>query len=450
MNEPRRVLIVDDEEIVRESLAQWLESCSCKVYTAPNGKDALEVLKKHPVRVVLADLVMPVMGGIDFVHEARRLFPGISIVIITAHATIETAITAMREGACDYVEKPFCPEAIELLVGNLCQHQELITENERLRRALHEKNRLEDLIFKSQPMQSVAETIRAVAPSNATILIVGESGTGKELVARALHNLSSRKDNPFIPVACAALPDSLLESELFGHEKGAFTGASSRRRGRFETADSGTIFLDEIGDITTKTQLSLLRVIETKEYTRVGGSELLHCDVRVISATNRDLPALIESGAFREDLFYRLNVVTIELPPLRQRKEDIPLLAQHFLEKFSAEQDKPQVETFSPRAMKALLGHDYPGNVRELANMVEHALLLTKDTQITLEDLPTPRKQAAETPADSFNALSLKKVEKIHILRTLEHTGGNRSEAARILGIERATLYNKLKSYGLM
>ncbi len=450
MKKPKRVLIVDDEEIIRDSMAQWLESCGYETYVASNGKEAIEVLRDKPIPVVLADLVMPVMDGIAFVKEARRLFPSISVVIITAHATIETAITAMREGACDYVEKPFCPEAIELVVANLTQHQELLVENERLRLALHEKNRLEDLLFKSQSMQRVADTIRAVAPANTTVLIVGESGTGKELVARALHNLSERKGKPFIAVPCTALPDSLLESELFGHEKGAFTGASSRRRGRFELADSGTIFLDEIGDISNKTQLSLLRVIETKEFTRVGGSELLNCDVRVISATNRNLPSLVKSGAFREDLFYRLNVVTIELPPLRERREDIPLLTQHFLEKFSAEQNKPEIEGFAPEVLKALLEYDYPGNVRELANMVEHAVLMAGGTQVTLEDLPKPQKALDDTYAQPPAGLTLREVERIQIEKTLEQTKGNRSKAARILGIERATLYNKLKAYGLM
>lgn len=450
MKLPRRVLIVDDEEIIRDSLAQWLESSGYQIHTAANGKEALKVLSEFPIRVVLADLVMPVMDGISFVREAKKLYPQISVVIVTAHATIDSAITAMREGACDYVQKPFCPEAVELLVANLSEHQELIEENERLRRVIDEKTRIDQLIYKSPAMERIAETIRAVAPSNATILITGQSGTGKELVARALHNLSSRKDKPFVPVACTALPDSLLESELFGHEKGAFTGAVSRRKGRFEAADTGTIFLDEIGDISTKTQLSLLRVIETKEFTRVGGNDTLRTDVRVISATNRDLPALVENGSFREDLYYRLKVVTIELPPLRARREDIPLLAQHFLRKFATEQDKSEVGGFAPEAMKALLGHDYPGNVRELANMIEHAVLLAKNSVIKLDDLPMPKETTGEGPGSDLENLPLKELERMHILRILEHTGGNRSEAARVLGIERTTLYNKLKSYGLM
>ncbi len=450
MKIPKRVLIVDDEEIIRDSLAQWLESSGYEVHTAANGREALEVLSRIPVRVVLADLVMPVMDGISFVREAKNLYPQISIVIITAHATIETAITAMREGACDYIQKPFCPEAVELLVANLSEHQELIEENERLRRVLDQKNRLDQLIYKSPIMQRVAETIQAVAPSNATVLITGQSGTGKELVARALHNLSSRKDNPFVPVACTALPDSLLESELFGHERGAFTGAVSRRKGRFEAANTGTIFLDEIGDISIKTQLSLLRVIETKEFMRVGGSETLKTDVRVISATNRDLPTLVERGDFREDLFYRLKVVAIELPPLRARQEDIPLLAQHFLKKFAVEQDKPEVCQFAPGAMKALLAHDYPGNVRELANIIEHAVLLAKNSVVEFEDLPIQQKREGQAPATTYENLPLKELERMHILKTLEQTGGNRSQTARILGIERTTLYNKLKSYGLM
>jgi len=450
VNEQVNVLIVDDEEIIRDSLAEWLVSCGYKVYTASNGKEGIEVLKKIPVRIVLADLIMPVMDGISFIKEAKRSFPTISIVIITAHASIETAITAMREGACDYIEKPFCPEAIELIVSNLAQHQSLIEENMRLKRILHEKSRLEDLVYKSKAMQDIADKIRAVAPSNATVLITGESGTGKELVAKALHNLSPRKDRSFVPVACTALPETLLESELFGHEKGAYTGAESKRKGRFEIADSGTIFLDEIGDISEKTQLSLLRVIETKQFSRIGGNALLNSDVRIITATNRSLPELVQAGRFRTDLYYRLNVVNINLPPLRERREDIPLLAKHFMDMFASEQNKPEIEGFAPEAIKTLMEWNYPGNVRELENIIENAVLLTRNTIISDEDLPKQPDLSSEISIERTDNLSLKELERRHILKILESTGGNRSKAAKILGIERATLYNKLKTYGIM
>ncbi len=351
----------------------------------------------------------------------------------------------MREGAYDYIEKPFCPEKAELLIDKLVEHQRLIEENISLHQRLEERYRFENIIAKSPKMQRVVELIKVVAKSNATVLITGDSGTGKELVARAIHSQSYRRDKPFIAVSCAALPESLLESELFGHEKGAFTGAYAQKKGKFEAANRGTLFLDEIGEMSANIQVHLLRVLEEKEFTRVGGNELIKVDVRVISATNKDLKKAVANGEFREDLYYRLNVVTIELPPLRERKEDIPLLAQHFLKKFAVENQK-EITDFSPEATDFLLKYDWPGNVRELENAIERAVILAKDSCIDIADLPQENRLLAHSPP---RGESLREVEKNHILNVLNETGGNYSEAARILGISRATLYNKIKEYGI-
>jgi two-component system, NtrC family, response regulator AtoC len=335
-----KILVVDDETIVRESLGDWLKEAGYQVLTAEDGHKALEVVEKERPGIMIADLVMPGMDGIELMRKAKARQPGIEVIIITAYASIPTAITAMKEGAYDYIEKPFCPERAELLVEKLSQYRELVEENIALRQKLEDHYRFENIIAKSSKMQRLIELIKVVGKSNATVLITGESGTGKELVARAIHAQSHRRSKPFVAVSCAALPESLLESELFGHEKGSFTGAMHAEEGQFEFADGGTLFLDEIGEMSANIQVHLLRVLEEKEFTRVGGNEPIRVDVRVISATNKDLVRAIERQEFREDLYYRLNVVNIELPPLRERKEDIPLLAEHFLNKFSLENRK--------------------------------------------------------------------------------------------------------------
>jgi len=440
-----KILVVDDEAIVRESLRDWLSDAGYQVLTAENGPKALAIIETERMGIVITDLVMPGMDGIELMKRAKENQPNIEVIIITAYGSIPTAIAAMKEGAYDYIEKPFCPERAELLVKKLAEHQELVEENLSLRQRLEDHYRFENIITKSSKMQRVIEVIKIVAKSNATALITGESGTGKELVARAIHSQSHRQGKPFVAVSCAALPESLLESELFGHEKGSFTGAYAQKKGKFEFANRGTLFLDEVGEMSANIQVHLLRVLEEKEFTRVGGNEPIKVDVRVISATNKDLKRAIATGEFREDLYYRLNVVTIELPPLRERKEDVPLLAQHFLNKFALENQK-EITGFSPEATEFLLGYDWPGNVRELENAIERAVILAKDSLITVADLPQENISLARSAPIGKK---LKEAEKNHILDVLSETGGNYSEAARTLGITRMTLYNKAREYGL-
>jgi len=445
MKRKAKILVVDDEAIIRDSLRDWLSDAGYQVFTAENGHQALEIMEKERLGIVIADLVMPGMDGIELMKTAKEINPNIEVIIITAYGSIATAIAAMKEGAYDYIEKPFCPERAELLVKKLVEHQGLIEENISLHQKLEERYRFENIIAKSPKMQQVIEVIKIVARSNATVLIIGDSGTGKELVARAIHSQSHRHGKPFIAVSCAALPESLLESELFGHEKGSFTGAYAQKKGKFEIANRGSLFLDEIGEMSANIQVHLLRVLEEKEFTRVGGNELIKVDVRVISATNKELKKAVASGQFREDLYYRLNVVTIELPPLRERKEDIPLLAQHFLRKFALENQK-EFTGFSPEATDFLLKYEWPGNVRELENAIERAVILAKNPYIEVTDLPQENLLLARSASPGKG---LKEVEKNHVLDILTQTGGNYSEAARILGISRMTLYNKAKAYGL-
>jgi len=445
MKKQAKVLVADDEAIVRESLRDWLGDVGHQVLTAENGPQALEVIRKEKPAVLITDLVMPGMDGIELMKKARELLPGIEVIIITAYGSIPTAINAIREGAYDYIEKPFCPERAEILIEKLMEHRRLREENIALQQKLEERYRFENIIAKSPRMQQVIEVIKVVAKSNATVLITGDTGTGKELVARAVHSQSYRRDRPFVAVSCAALPESLLESELFGHEKGSFTGAYAQKKGKFEAADGGTLFLDEIGEMSANIQVHLLRVLEEKEFNRVGGNEPIKVDVRVISATNRDMKEAIARGKFREDLYYRLNVVNIELPPLRERTEDIPLLAEHFLKGFALENQK-EIAGFSPEATDFLLKHDWPGNVRELENAIERAVILAHNPVIEAADLS----QQELVPAGSTSpAKNLKQVEKKHIQNVLAETGGNYTEAAKILGVSRMTLYNKTKAYRL-
>ena len=439
-----KILVVDDEAIVRESLSDWLKDVGYQVFTAENSYKALEVIEREKPGIMIADLVMPGMDGIELMKRAKAQQPKIEVIIITAYASIPTAINAMKEGAYDYIEKPFSPERAELLVKKLSEYRELVEENISLRQKLEDRYRFENIIAKSSKMQWVIEVIKIVAKSNATVSITGESGTGKELVARAIHSQSNRRNKTFVAVSCAALPESLLESELFGHEKGSFTGAYAQKKGKFEFANGGTLFLDEVGEMSANIQVHLLRVLEEKEFTRVGGNEPSKVDVRVISATNKDLRKAIEKQEFREDLYYRLNVVNIELPPLRERKEDVPLLAEHFLHKFAMENQK-EITGFSPEAIEFVLDYDWPGNVRELENAIERAVILAKDSIITIGDLPQENLSPAYSTTSRRN---LKEVEKGHIRNVLRETGYNYSEAARILGISRMTLYNKAKEYG--
>ena len=443
MSKKIRLLIVDDEDIVRESLCDWLSSIGYKVLTAKCGEEALRIIKQKKVKIMIADLIMPGMNGIELMKKARTIIPTISTVIITAHGTIQTAIAAIREGAYDYIQKPFCPEKVELLIRNLVEHHNLLEENITLRRKIEDRHSFEGIIAKSPKMIKIFELIKTVAPTSATVLITGDSGTGKEIVARAIHRQSQRRNQPFIVTSCAALPETLLESELFGYEKGSFTGAVERRKGKFEAADKGTLFLDEIGEIDANTQVHLLRALEEKKITRVGGNEETKVDVRIIAATNKNLRTITEQGKFREDLYYRLNVVTIELPGLRYRREDILPLAEHFLKKYARENNKP-AKSFSPEAVEFMLNYHWRGNVRELENVVERGVILAKDKFITLAEFPQELTSPGQVEGRTLEAL-----ERNQILKVLEETGGNIARTAKILGIHRMTLYNKLKKYNI-
>ena len=446
MSEVPKILVVDDEQIVRESLANWLKEDGYQVELAESGPQALERIQSASFHIVLLDLKMPEMNGIQVLQEIKRNFSDIEVIIMTAYGSIHTAVEAIKEGAFDYIVKPFDPEEVGLLIRKILDHKNLVLENILLRQKLEEKYEFEDLIGKSAVMQNLFGLIRNVAPTQATVLITGESGTGKELVAKAIHTLSPRRYQPFIALSCGALPDTLLESELFGYEKGAFTGAVHTKKGRFELADGGTLFLDEIGEISLKTQIDLLRVLQEKEFRRLGGTEVIKVDVRIISATNRDLAEAIRQGIFRSDLFYRLNVVSIPLPPLRDRKEDIPLLAKHFLKRYSIEINK-KVDRLEPRALESLMNYNWPGNVRELENAVERGVVISQSRELTEKDFAFL--QSGPAPLSEGGIKNLQELERLHVLKVLEENHWNISKSASELGIDRVTLYNKIKKYGL-
>jgi two-component system, NtrC family, response regulator AtoC len=444
--EKTRILVVDDEEIVRESLGGWLEKDGYTVGAMPDGKSALEKLRGERWTIMVVDLKMPGMDGLQVLEEAKKLQPDIAVVIMTAYATVDTAVSAMKMGAYDYLVKPFDPEELSIMMQKIISQQSLVRENAVLRQALKQEYQFRDLLSKSPAMQRVFELARTAARSNSTILVLGESGTGKEVLARAIHAESPRAGGPFVAVSCAALTETLLESELFGHERGSFTGATARRKGKFEVAHGGTLFLDEVGDIGQKLQLDLLRVLEDRKFHRVGGNDPIDVDVRIVAATNRDLKKAAHEGKFREDLFYRLNVIPIVIPPLRERREDIPLLVENFVERLSVEMKK-SIDGVSAEAMTAIMAHDWPGNVRELRNILERGAVVSTGPVIQLLDLGLPSK--AEAPPKPGTLASLEEVERRHVAAVLAHTGGNVSQSARILGIDRVTLYNKMRKWGL-
>lgn len=446
--ERHRILVVDDEEIMRGSLCDWLNEDGYIAEAVENGYKALELVKKEEFDLAIVDLKMPGMDGIELLKQLNVINPKLPVIIITAYATIDSAVMAMKEGAADYLVKPFNPEEISLIIKKLIEHQRLIKENIRLRQELTRRFKFQDLIGRSPQMQKVFEMIKTVAPTKSTILIRGESGTGKELVAQAIHELSPRNKYPFVPVACGAMPETLLEAELFGYEKGAFTGAITRYKGRIEVADGGTLFLDEIGDISPKTQVDLLRFIQEREFRRLGGKEVLKVDVRIIVATNKNLEEMVKKNTFREDLYYRLNVITVEIPPLRERKEDIPLLIEHFLDKYRLETGK-QIEKVSPEVMKLMMDYDWHGNVRELENVIEHSIVVCKNNEIELEDLPPYLVKVKKEPVLTNSTLSLAQIEKEHILNVLNANEWNIKRSAEILKINRLTLYKKIKRYNL-
>ena len=439
-----RILVVDDEAAMRESLKDWLSEDGYQVGQAAGGAEAIEMVRSHPWDVLLLDLKMPGMDGLETLKNVKEVNPEVEVLMMTAYATVDTAVQAMKLGAFDYLVKPFDPDEVELLIKRILSHKELVLENVLLRKKLEERDQFKEIIGKSNAMHEIFDLIARIAPTDSTVLITGESGTGKELIASAIHANSQRCYMPFIAVSCGALPDSLLESELFGYEKGAFTGAEHTKRGRFEMAHKGTLFLDEIGDVSLKTQVDLLRVLQQREINRLGSEQVIKVDVRILAATNRDLEKAIREERFRKDLFYRLNVISIHLPPLRERSEDIPLLAKAAIKKYCIEMNREEVG-IAPSAMKLLMDYDWPGNVRELENVIERALVIGYGGEITEEDLPFDRRRKEEQKMPS----SLKQMEKLHIERILENTDWNISRASRELDIDRQTLYNKIDRYGL-
>jgi two-component system response regulator HydG len=453
--EKATVLIADDDAGHLAALQTIMRSWGYRVEGTDDGLGAVAKVREKPFDLILMDVRMAEMSGLEALKAIKEYNPAIPILIMTAYSSVESAVEALKAGAYDYLTKPLDFDVLNMTVERALEHTNLKAENLDLKRRLEGSFTLGHIIGKSPPMKDLLDMVAMVAPTEATALITGESGTGKELIAKAIHYNSPRKDRPFVVVNCAALTETLLESELFGHEKGAFTGADRRREGRFMQANRGTIFLDEIGEMSLTMQAKLLRVIQEREIQRVGGDATLKVDVRILAATNRDLMEEVASQRFREDLFYRLNVVTLRVPPLRERHEDIPLLARHFLDRYS-DKNRKQMKGFTPLAMDMLLKYDWPGNVRELENAVERAVILVPGDYITEREFPlnltrsyahttdVPPPQTASTPSHSLD-----EVEKEVILATLKATAGNKSEAARRLRITRKTLHNKLNKYGV-
>ncbi|HZM12645.1 MAG TPA: sigma-54 dependent transcriptional regulator [Bacteroidales bacterium] len=442
MAEKISILIVDDEESVRDSLHNWFIEDGYDVERAENAKKALLMLESRKFDIILADIKMPGMDGMEMHRRIRALNKDTIVIIMTAFASVDTAVQALKDGAYDYVTKPFDPDDLSHLIRNAATQISLKAENEALKRKVSTLEDIDDLIGQSEAILKVLKQVESVAQSNSSVIITGESGTGKELVARAIHSNSARKYFPMISVHCGALTESLLESELFGHEKGAFTGAMFNRKGRFEMADGGTIFLDEIATISSKMQVELLRVLETKSFVRVGGNKEIASDFRVICATNRDLKSMVKSGNFREDLYYRLNVVNIAIPPLRERTEDIPLLVNHFIKKYCSSMSRDMI-SIDPAALKHLENFEFPGNVRELENMIERAIVIGNGREIKLRDLPMG-KEAINSSVESLDEL-----EKRHVEMILNKYAWNVSRSAKALNVDRVTLYNKIKKYNL-
>jgi two-component system NtrC family response regulator len=444
-----RVLVVDDEPVQVELMRGFLARHGFDVVTAHDGAIALERFRSEPADVILTDQKMPGLSGLELVAAARTIDPEVAVIVMTAYGSIAQAVTAIKAGASDYLTKPVNLDELLHRIGQVRDRQRLARENRELRDALRERHRVEGIIGESGAMQEVLSLVRRVAPSDATVLIRGESGTGKELIARAIHHASPRAKEPLVAVNCAALPETLLESELFGHEKGAFTGALATRRGRFEAAQGGTVFLDEIGDLPVHLQVKLLRVIQEREIERLGGTHPIRVDVRLLAATHRNLEALVRDGRFREDLYYRVNVVTITIPPLRERRDDVPLLLDHFLEKFARANGKA-IRGLTPEARHALLRYDYPGNVRELENLVERAVVLTRDDVIGTADLPLAvGTDARALPEDATMPTAVEALERAMITDALGRANGVQTRAAELLGVSERVLRYKLRKYGL-
>ena len=454
MNRKNTILVVDDDPAHRAMLGTLLSGWGYTIVEAEDGSTAIEKVRERAFDLVLMDIRMIKVSGLEALTEIKAFNPAVPVIMMTAYSSVETAVDALKHGAYDYLTKPLDFDELRLSMERAMDHRQLKEENRLLRESLGSHFDRQNIIGRSPAMVRLLETVAQVAPSEATVLITGESGTGKEMIAGALHFNSPRKDGPFVKINCAAITETLLESELFGHEKGAFTGAYRQKEGRFRQAHGGSLFLDEISEMSLAMQVKLLRVLQEREITRVGGEEPIKVDVRIITATNRDLLQEIHGGRFREDLYYRLNVVALSMPPLRERREDIPLLAQHFLEMFS-EKNRKQLKGFTPQAMDRLLKYNWPGNVRELMNAVERGVVLSTSEYLDEEELPLILDDRT-LPGEIFSEDAIKmempldEVEKATILRTLDLTGGNKSEAARRLGITRRTLHKKLKLYGAM
>ena len=438
------ILIVDDELIMRESLAGWLERDGHTVSCSESGEAALALLKKNRFDIMLLDIKMEGMSGLDVLRHVKESDPDIDIVMITAYGSVATAIDAMKHGAYDYLLKPFDPDELGMLIEKISDHRMQAQENLYLKEEHRERVRFESMIAQSPAMRQVFDLIRDVAPTGSTVLITGETGTGKGLAAKALHSHSSRCAGPFVVVNCGAIPEHLMESELFGYQKGAFTDAKETKKGRLELAHNGTLFLDEIGEIGMRMQIDLLRVIEDRVFYRLGGTQPIEADFRIIAATNRDLETAIREGRFREDLFYRLNVISLTMPPLRERKEDIPLLAEHFLNRYTQETNKA-IDKIDRTAMDEMMLYEWPGNVRELENAIERAVVVGKGRSLSAEDLPIFQPVCPPLTRGK----TLREIEKAHIEQVLGESGGNVAKTAKILGIDRSTLYSKIKRYGI-
>lgn len=442
-----KILVIDDEKNIREGLQIALEDEGYEVITAADGAEGLRKARRDDADLIITDLRMPEISGEEILHEVISKMPGIPVIVLTGHGTIETAVAAMQTGAYDFLTKPLDLDHLLLLVKRALKNRELVLRHRELEQELNKSRAAKNIVVKSPIMQDLMAVVKKVAPSRASVLITGESGVGKEVIADAIHTMSDRYDKPIIKVHCAALSETLLESELFGHEKGAFTGAISTKRGRFELADGGTIFLDEIGEIDQNVQIKLLRVIQEKKFERVGGEKTITVDVRIIAATNRDLKAEVEKGNFREDLFYRLNVVHIDVPPLKNRKEDIPLLVYSFIKEFSEENGKPPLE-LDRKARSALYNYDWPGNIRELKNCIESAVVMSSGNTIQFSDLPPAVTRVDDEKHFCFPlGVKLADVEKELITQTLAWQGGNKTKTADVLGIGRKTLHRKIEEY---
>ena len=444
------ILVAEDDSPTRESLRRAMTKAGYRTLTAADGAGALAILKSESVDVLLTDLKMPGVDGMTLLDRVRADFPETAVIILTGFATVGLAVEAMKKGAYDFLTKPIDLDKLELLLCHALDARRLTQENRELRLRLRETSSLKQMLGRSAAMQRLREAIQQVAATDAAVLILGESGTGKELTSHAIHYGGRRAERPFVKVSCAALPEGLLESELLGHERGAFTGARDRRKGRFELADGGTLFLDEVGDLSPQTQAKLLRVLQEREFERVGGTETIRVDVRLITATNRDLEGLVAEGNFREDLYYRLNVVPIRMPPLRERVEDIPLLAAHFLGSRAERWGKP-VPDVTPEALALLCRYRWPGNVRELQHVVESTLVFSKGGPIAAGDLPPAIRgdERAPDPAEPHSGATLRDLERQAIARTLVATSGNRRKAAEILGVGLKTLYRKIQEFHL-